>query len=355
MRQNLARAIERWFVAAARDLPWRTTPRDPYRSLVSEFMLQQTQVSRVLEKFAPFVERFPSIDALARAPESRVLTAWSGLGYYRRARLLHAAAKAIAREHAGRVPEGHADLLALPGVGRYTAGAVASIVFNRPAPIVDGNVARVLLRIHGREQSAAQAQDWLWSAADRLVACARSPALFNEGLMELGALICTPRAPKCGRCPIRESCLALASGDPERIPLPKTPARQKPLYCDAILCRDARDRVLIERRPATSSGVAGALWAKMWQAPTIEHAAPIRSARALADALGLPADAPLHRLESFEHGTTHRRVRFTVWHMPPDLAESLRRARPGSSFRTRAAIANLALSNPQRRILLAGS
>ncbi len=317
-------------------------------------MLQQTQVSRVLEKFAPFLDRFPSLADLARAPESRVLAAWSGLGYYRRARLLHGAARAIARDHHARVPETLDELLALPGVGRYTAGAIASIVFHKPAPIVDGNVARVLLRIDARRQSASQAQPWLWQRAEGLVSSAQSPAAFNEGLMELGAVICTPRAPKCDRCPVRQHCAAFASGDPERIPLPKTPARQHAIYCDVLLCRDPRGRILVERRPSKSPGVARALWAGMHQAPTLEHATPIRSPRALASLLNLPSHPPLQRLEAFDHATTHRRVRFIVWRVPAEHAPALRAARPGASFRTREAIADLALSNPQRRILLAG-
>src|SRR5690606_18237159 len=160
----------RWFHDHAREMPWRILPRDPYHALVSEFMLQQTQVSRVLEKFPAFLARFPTLRHLARADEQDVLAAWSGLGYYRRARNLHAAARAIADRFDGRVPASADDLRSLPGVGRYTAGAVASIVFNQPVPIVDGNVARVLIRLEGRDLAADEGQPWAWTRAAELVA-----------------------------------------------------------------------------------------------------------------------------------------------------------------------------------------
>ncbi|MFG0315432.1 MAG: A/G-specific adenine glycosylase, partial [Phycisphaerales bacterium] len=195
----LTRALEAWFRASARELPWRTDTRDPYRSLVSELMLQQTQVSRVIEKFGPFLERFPTVEALAAAPEDDVLAAWSGLGYYRRARLLHACAKAIVEHHDGVVPDSLDDLLELPGIGRYTAGAIASMVFGQRAPIVDGNVARVLLRVHNKPvpQTEKTTIDWAWQRAEELVGACDDPAVFNEAMMELGATVCVPKGPRC--------------------------------------------------------------------------------------------------------------------------------------------------------------
>jgi len=189
--------------------------RDPYFSLVSELMLQQTQVARVIEKFTEFVGRFPTVEALARADEGGVLAVWSGLGYYRRARHLHRAAREIVARFEGRVPTTVEELMTLPGVGRYTAGAVASMVFGRAEPLVDGNVARVLVRIEGRECSAAEGVAWAWERAGELVRIAEAPkgqsakrsllgpGVFNEGLMELGAVVCVPRGPRCGVCPVR--------------------------------------------------------------------------------------------------------------------------------------------------------
>ncbi|MEM9374068.1 MAG: A/G-specific adenine glycosylase, partial [Planctomycetota bacterium] len=231
--QAVAPLVERWFRANARDLPWRPDPidgpRDPYRALVSELMLQQTQVSRVLEKYTPFLERFPTAEALAAAAEADVLAEWSGLGYYRRARLLHAAAKAVVHDHAGSFPTDPARIRSLPGVGRYTAGAVASIVFGQREPILDGNVERVLLRLHAKpdppKDKATQA--WAWDRAQQLVDASDSPGVLNEGLMELGAIVCTPGAPKCRACPLRRACEAHRRGTAEEIPEPKPRARQK--------------------------------------------------------------------------------------------------------------------------------
>lgn len=337
----LAAAVAAWFRTAARPLPWRPTPlsapRDPYRALVSEFMLQQTQVSRVLEKFGSFIDRFPSVSALAAAPDSAVLASWSGLGYYRRARLLHAAAKALVDQHQGVVPSDAVDLRELPGVGRYTAGSIASIVFGKPEPIVDGNVARVLLRIEGREQTAADAAEHLWTRAADLVRAAPGPALFNEGLMELGALVCTPKAPRCDACPVATSCRARAEGRVDRIPTPKTPARVRQLTFHTLAAADARGRVLLEQRPDKG------LWAGMWQPPTLEVD---DSAPGASRPEGLPAKPVLE----FEHQTTHRRVRFVVWLMPKAAHPRLA-ARPTARWTTPADWAHLGLSNPVRRIL----
>jgi A/G-specific adenine glycosylase len=339
--EHLAAAVAAWFSTAARPLPWRpvplSAPRDPYHALVSEFMLQQTQVSRVLEKFGSFVASFPSVSALAAAPESAVLAAWSGLGYYRRARLLHAAAKTLIDQHRGAVPSDPAALRELPGVGRYTAGSIASIVFRKHEPIVDGNVARVLLRIEGREQTAAEAADHLWTRAAALARAAPDPALFNEGLMELGALVCTPKAPRCDSCPVATSCRAKAQGRVDRIPTPKTPARVRSLTFHTLVVVDARGRVLLEQRPDKG------LWAGMWQPPTVEldGSAP-RESR--------PEGLPDEPLLEFSHQTTHRRVQFLVWLMPKPARTRLVN-RPTARWTTPQDWPRLGLSNPVRRIL----
>jgi A/G-specific adenine glycosylase len=167
--------------------------------LVSELMLQQTQVSRVVERFANFMARFPTVRSLADAPEQEVLAAWQGLGYYRRARFLHRAAQAIRDMHGAEVPDNVAALAALPGVGRYTAGAIASIVFGQAAAIVDGNVLRVLSRLadHETRMGDPAAERWAWRESTRLVQVASAPGVTNEALMELGATVCTPAAPRC--------------------------------------------------------------------------------------------------------------------------------------------------------------
>lgn len=345
---ELVRRVARWFRASARPLPWRTTPRDPYWSLVSEMMLQQTQVSRVLEKFGAFVARFPTVSDLARADERDVLAAWSGLGYYRRARFLHAAAKVIHECHDARVPGDLASLLALPGLGRYTAGAIASIVFDRPAPIVDGNVARVLLRVSARPMATDKGMAWVWKQAEALVALAHEHALvapFNEGLMELGATVCTPASPRCESCPVRSICRARAEGKQASIPRPKARARTRTLVCDVAVVDDGCGRFLVERR-----GLGG-MWAGLWQAPTFEHA-DLESPRRLAALLKLRGVRLGGASGEFEHITTHRRVIFRVRFARATRPEGLLSAGSERRWATRDELAELALSSPQRRILL---
>lgn len=346
----IAAAIARWHRTHARDLPWRNAPagqRDPYTVLVSELMLQQTQVSRVIEKYTSFLDRFPSIQALAAAPENEVLAEWSGLGYYRRARLLHAAARAIVADHAGRVPEDSTSLRTIPGIGPYTSGAVASIAFDQPEPIVDGNVARVVLRIEARDETANDPAGLkkTWARAAALVSAAHaaglSPGLFNEGLMELGATVCTPRNPRCLGCPVAEHCLAREQGRQDEIPRPKPAAKRKPLFIAAVLAIDAKGRRLVEQRP-TNEQHSG-LWAGMHQPPSLERDDRFAAPAEIRDQLRL---APGPVLIEFDHQTTHRAVRFRV-----HLAASAR-AGDGRSWHTKASIQSLALGNPHRRILL---
>ena len=195
------RKLLAWFRTAGRDLPWRRT-RDPYRVLVSEFMLQQTQVSRVLDFYPRFLKRYPDLATLARARPRAVREAWEGLGYYRRAINLHRLAREVVRRHAGSLPSDPRELEALPGVGPYTAGAVATFAYERPAAAVDTNVRRVLGRVF-RCRTAKEVRATAWAMQPRRGKTAWS---FNQALMELGALVCTARAPKCGECPVRKYC-----------------------------------------------------------------------------------------------------------------------------------------------------
>jgi A/G-specific adenine glycosylase len=189
-----------WYDRHARDLPWRES-RDPYRVWVSEIMLQQTRVAAVIAHYHEFLRRFPTVEKLAQAREASVLAAWSGLGYYRRARMLHAAAKVVVRERGGKFPEKAEGLRDLPGVGRYTAAAIASIAFGKAVAVVDGNVERVLQRVFGRRMGGGD----FWIAAEGLLDRER-PGDFNQAMMELGATVCTPRGPSCRTCPVVELC-----------------------------------------------------------------------------------------------------------------------------------------------------
>lgn len=360
--RTIARAVCAWFSAHARPMPWRITPRDPYLSLVSEVMLQQTQVSRVLEKWPGFVGRFPTLAALAAAPEQAVLAAWSGMGYYRRARHVHAAAREIVSRFGGRVPDDPVALRSLPGIGRYTAGAIASIVYGRPEPIVDGNVARVLLRVEGKRLGPEEGVKWAWGRAEELVQSSRGPerqsarssglsrgggragvgpAMLNEGLMELGAVVCTPRAPRCGECPLARVCVARARGVQDRIPRAKRAVLKRPIYCATVLIEDSGGRVLVERR-----GTAG-LWAGMWQAPTIERPRRAPTRREIERTLGV---GPIERVERFTRALSHRDATFDVWHAAEATPKTP--TPPGGRWVTRAALKKLALGVPQRRILL---
>ncbi len=206
-KRRFQRALLVWFAEHGRDLPWRRT-ENPYRILVSEVMLQQTQVDRVRGFYGKFLRRFPSVKALAEAPEGDVLAAWDGLGYYNRARNLKRAAEVIREEHAGYFPRNPATLEQLPGVGRYTAGAVRSFAFGEDAPVLDTNVRRVLWRVFGvkGEATSAATTRRLWYYADEVVPEGKARA-FNSALMDFGAMVCTARAPKCGGCPMRAFCL----------------------------------------------------------------------------------------------------------------------------------------------------
>ncbi|MDD4890079.1 MAG: A/G-specific adenine glycosylase [Phycisphaerae bacterium] len=246
---SIRRRLIGWFARHQRVLPWRSEPT-AYRVWLSEVMLQQTQVATALPYFERFMRAFPTVRALAGADLDDVLTLWAGLGYYSRARNLHRAATIIAHELGGRFPDTPAGLLALPGVGRYSAGAILSIAFNQPAPIVDGNVTRVLSRLfalRGDPRSPAGLRR-LWSLAEQLVD-PRRPGDFNQAMMELGAMVCTPATPSCGKCPVAKLCRALALGQPERFP----PARRRsPVRAErwavAVLRSDAE--VLLVRREA---------------------------------------------------------------------------------------------------------
>jgi A/G-specific adenine glycosylase len=242
-----------WYDSNARDLPWRES-RDPYRVWLSEIMLQQTRVAAVIEHYHEFLKRFPTVKKLAAARESSVLAAWSGLGYYRRARMLHAAAKVVARERKGKFPQTAADWRDLPGIGRYTSAAIASIAFGEPVAVVDGNVERVLARISGQRLP----NEKVWQIAEETLDRSR-PGDFNQAMMELGATVCTPRSPSCLMCPVVNLCAT-------RGELPDSPkgARQKKREIHYAL--DRRDgKVFLVQRPQDASLMAG-----MWELPEIE-------------------------------------------------------------------------------------
>ncbi len=243
-----------WFETHHRALPWRRT-YDPYHVWLSEIMLQQTQVTTVIPYFERFTRHFPNVEALAQASEADVLKLWSGLGYYRRARSLHAAAKAVV-VNGGALPETLDGWLELPGIGRYTAGAISSIALEQAEPILDGNVERVLsrMRLLSREALGKDYLPKLWALAERFVKTAQSggvsPRVFNQSLMEIGALVCTPKNPSCSQCPLSRDCLADREGRVTDFPEPKPRRETVRVQEHTLFLRDGSGRVLLRRRAA---------------------------------------------------------------------------------------------------------
>jgi A/G-specific adenine glycosylase len=340
-------ALLRWYREAKRDLPWRRT-RDPWAIWVSETMLQQTRVETVIPYYERFLARFPTVEALADAEPDELMRHWAGLGYYSRARNLQAAARTVAREHGGRVPADVDALRALPGVGRYTAGALASIAFGRPAAIVDGNVARVLARLLdlGLDVRSPAGQRALWSEAEALAA-GPAPGELNQALMELGALVCTPRGPACHRCPLARACAGLAAGRAEKLPVKSAKAAPRAVEgVAALLVRGAR--ALAVRRPPR--GLLGGLWELPGGELTGGERPADGLARLLRERLGLaPSDAT--PLGVVTHGFTHRALRLHVFRADAGSGRVRRSDFDAHRWLASAAFARLPLSAVAKKAL----
>lgn len=254
-----------WFGENARDLPWRRTA-DPYAILVSEVMCQQTQVGTVMPYFERWMRRFPDCRALAAATEHDVLSVWQGLGYYSRARNLHRAAKAVLEAPGGEFPRELEGIRALPGVGRYTAGAIAAFAYDEPVALVDANIARVLARVFAVREpiDSAPGLAQVWAHAGRLQPARRDGGrAFNAGLMEIGALICSPRAPRCGVCPVAEFCAAAAAGLQEELPV-KKPRRRTVRLAEPCALITRAGKVLLEHQN-------GSRWRGLWKLPAMDR------------------------------------------------------------------------------------
>jgi len=254
-KKKIQTKLLQWFKKNKRDLPWRKN-RDPYAIWVSEIMLQQTQVPTVIPYYIKFLKTFPTVHHLAKASLSKVLKVWEGLGYYARARNLHQASKIISNHFNGKIPDNLKDLLSLPGVGRYTAGAILSIAFNQEVPILDGNVKRVLSRLFAISGHPKKTGGFLWPLSESLIPKGSANA-FNQALMDLGSMICTPKNPNCLSCPLKTLCQGYLSGKPESYPLRSF---KKPIphrtSVSAVIQKDGK--VLIHKRPP--HGLLGGLW-----------------------------------------------------------------------------------------------
>ncbi len=305
----IRRALLQWYAATARDLPWRRT-RDPYCIWLSEIMLQQTRVETVLPYYARFLAAYPTVADLAAAPVDRVLKLWEGLGYYSRGRNLHAAARHVVQTRAGQLPQSASEWAELPGIGRYTAAAIASIAAGEPVATVDGNITRVLARLFRVESdiTAKPTRDLIWQHAESLLD-RNSPGDFNQALMDLGARVCTPRSPDCAACPLAKWCAARAAG--RSAALPQRKRRVPPLEIHAaaaIVCADSH--YLLVQRPARG------LLAGLWGWPTVELTgyastaarlrAHLRGLLGRSVALGTP-------VTTIEHVFTHRHLHLTIF------------------------------------------
>jgi A/G-specific adenine glycosylase len=299
---SFRRRLRAWYARHARDLAWRRS-RDPYRIWVSEIMLQQTQVATVEPFFERFLESFPTIEALARADERKVLRAWEGLGYYRRARQLHRAAQILVEEHGGRFPRDPQAVRRLPGIGRYTAGAILSIAFGAREPILEGNTTRVHCRLlaYRGDPAASPGQRLLWAMAERVLP-RRNVGRFNQALMELGSQVCLARRPRCEDCPVAPLCRARAQGIESRIPRPKAKPRYEDRHEVAVIVRRG-GRVLVARCPENGR------WAGLWDFPRFQvHADEPAAlgqqiARGVLRQTGVQVEPGRH-LKTLKHGVT---------------------------------------------------
>jgi A/G-specific adenine glycosylase len=336
----LARKWIRWFDRHARDLPWRRT-RDPYAVWISEIMLQQTQVKTVLPYFERWMRALPTIGDFARARPERVLKLWEGLGYYRRVRLARSAARLIMEKHAGRFPENFDEILALPGVGRYTAGAICSIAFHQPAPILDGNVIRVLSRLLGiaGDPRSKTANAEFWRAAEELVSVSGDPSRLNQGMMELGALICLPRQPKCPSCPLRRDCFALRHKRVGDFPAPSPKAVMTQRRFIAMVVSDG-ERLLVRRRPA------GVVNAGLWEFPNVEVRVNEKNLALLVVPFQLAARAPFLRVR---HSITRYRILLEAYRaeLPADQTS----ATDGAAWKTPTEIEKLPFTSAHGKVL----
>ena len=358
---RIVAALLEWFALEARDLPWRRT-LDPYAVWVSEIMLQQTQVKTVIPYWERWMRDLPDLQALARAPQEKILKLWEGLGYYTRVRNLQKAAQQIVRDNSGTFPQAFDAVLALSGVGRYTAGAITSIAFNQPSPILDGNVIRVLTRLYGIEENpkdkATNAR--LWQLAEELVQTAitirnskfeiRNPQLLlagscsalNQSLMELGALICTPKQPRCAACPLRKQCVAFKTSRVESLPnLDKRAPATDRRFVAFLIRRD--NEWLVQQRPA------GVVNAHLWEFPNTEVGFETGDLAPHAAKCAGAGIATLERFTTVKHSITRYRISLEAYLVS---TKTLPRALASSKWRTLADLDALALTSAHRKVLM---
>lgn len=344
----LRKRLMTWFRTVQRSLPWRDQPT-PYHVWLSEIMLQQTQVATVVPYFKRFIATFPTLADFAAADESAVLKLWEGLGYYRRARNAHRAARLMTERHGGKVPQDAVALAELPGIGRYTLGAILSIGFGMRWPIVDANVERVLARVFGYRDDvkSATGQHWLWATAEQVLPRAGVGA-FNQALMELGALTCTPRDPQCLLCPLARHCVARRDGVQGAIPAKASKKRAEVVQEVAIVLQDG-ERVLLVQRPADAKR-----WASMWEFPHAERNAGeesrVAARRVLRQLTSLGARLS-GEMGEIRHGITRFDVRMAAWHGRLSRGPFRSTFYVNHAWITAGQVVHYPLSTPQRRLV----
>lgn len=339
---HFARRLVQWQRQYGRhDLPWQV--RDPYRVWLSEIMLQQTQVAVVADYFSRFIARFPTVQALAAAPQDAVLAAWSGLGYYQRARNLHRCAQIVVEAHGGAFPQTAERLAALPGIGPSTAAAIAAFCFDERAAILDGNVQRVLCRSHGIDDPVPSAATTrrLWALARSLLPDAKDMTAYTQGLMDLGATVCKPRQPLCRQCPFAADCRANLSGDPQRLPVRKPSRNIRPQRSTVLLwlrCAPG-DQIWLEKRPPQG------IWPGLWSLPQFDT-----PELAVMFAAQLGRVVSQRELPTIRHAFTH--FELTARPLLIDLDPTPQAAEPQGQWLSLAQAALLGLPAPVRSLLL---
>lgn len=305
-------SLVEWFEKEKRDLPWRHT-KDPYKIWVSEVMLQQTRVDTVIPYYNRFMESFPTLELLAEAPQEYLLKHWEGLGYYSRARNLQAGVREVLESYGGIVPDNRHEISKLKGIGPYTAGAILSIAYNKPEHAVDGNVMRVLSRVLNiHDDIALPKTKKIFEAAVEELIDPENASSFNQGLMELGALICSPTSPKCLLCPVREYCTAFNEGEPENLPIKSKKVKMKHISYDVFVCEDEDGRILMEQRPEEG------LLANMWQFPMVEQEDDSLIKFAQHHELNVQAHQPIL---TFKHIFSHLTWHVNAYYMKSKTAE----------------------------------
>jgi len=307
--RKTAESVSRWFEKYRRNLPWRETS-DPYAIWVSEVMLQQTQVSTVIPYYQRFLSSFPDLKTLAQASEEKVLAHWAGLGYYSRARNLHRGAQFLLKNHQGRFPRSRDEILKVPGIGPYTAGAVLSIAFDLKEPLVDGNVERVFSRYFALNlpTDSPQAKRFFWEKAGALVQLCSSARVFNQGLMELGSLICTKSSPECGRCPLTSSCAAYEKGIVDELPFKQKKPKYQNLHQLKLLF-EKNGKIWLRKNSANE------WWSGLWDFPTATLKNPRKWIPEVENKAKEVGAISWRELSHQKHTVTHHRLQIIPVHL----------------------------------------